>query len=396
MSTDNSDNILNTAEQTPVLVVDDEAPVRQLVAKWLTQEGCQCAQAANAQAAWEYLQAHEVHLVTLDVGMPGGLGTELVPRIAAVYPDTSVIMMTGLDETGTAIEALTRGACAYLLKPVTRAELVFHARRALERRQLILGKRAYTHHLEARVREQTAAIRQAHEETILRLLSASRYRDEETGTHIKRTGLYSQLFAEVLGWPADQVENIRVAAPMHDVGKIGIPDAILQKPGRLTEEEFEIMKTHTTIGAKMLAGSESSMLQMAQEIAFCHHERWDGRGYPRGITETAIPEAARIVAIVDVYDALTHDRVYRPAVPETEALAIMERGRGGHFDPFLFGIFLSLVPPLRRIAEENRDERVEDYARRMPPGKPPIAAAPPRNPPREHDSIALSAEGKQK
>jgi len=154
---------------------------------------------------------------------------------------------------------------------------------------------------------------------------------------------------------------------MHDVGKIGIPDAILQKPGKLTREEFEIMKTHTVIGAKMLAGSESSVLQMAEEIALCHHERWDGGGYPRGLAESAIPETARIVALVDVYDALTHDRVYRAALPETEALAIMEQGQGNHFDPFLFGVFLSLVPEMRRIADENPDERVEEYARRGSP-----------------------------
>ncbi len=155
-----------------------------------------------------------------------------------------------------------------------------------------------------------------------------------------------------------------MAAPMHNVGKIGIPDAILQKPGELTREEFEIMKTHTVIGAKMLAGSDSSVLQMAEEIALCHHERWDGRGYPRGLAESAIPEAARILALVDVYDALTHDRVYRKAMPETEALAIMEKGRGGHFDPFLFGIFLSLAPQMRRIAAENPDDAADDFSSR--------------------------------
>ena len=259
------------------------------------------------------------------------------------------------------------GAYGYLIKPVDFEDLAFQVKKALERRQFVIEKRQYTRDLENTVREQTATIRRAHEETILRLVSASRYRDEGTGAHIKRTGLYSELFAEVLGWPVGRREDIRMAAPMHDVGKIGIPDTILQKPGKLTREEFGVMKTHTVIGAKMLAGSESSVLQMAQEIALCHHERWDGGGYPRGLAESAIPETARIIALVDVYDALTHDRVYRAALPETEALAIMERGRGNHFDPFLFGVFLSLVPEMRRIAEENPDERVEEYARRGSP-----------------------------
>ena len=320
-----------------------------------------------------------MQLVTLDISMPGRSGADLLPEIKRRFPDTEVIMLTALGETKLAIEMFARGAYGYLIKPVDSEDLLFQVKKALERRHLLIEKRQYTRDLEDKVRQQTAAIRRAHEETILRLVSASRYRDEETGAHIKRTGLYSELCAEVLGWPAGAVEDIRMAAPMHDVGKIGIPDAILRKPGKLTPEEFEIMKTHAVMGAKMLAGSDSSVLQMAEEIALCHHERWDGGGYPQGLAESAIPEAARIVALVDVYDALTHDRVYRPALPETEALAIMEQGRGSHFDPFLFGVFLSLAPQMRRIAEENPDDRLEESASRSSPTGPiavPIAPLP--------------------
>jgi putative two-component system response regulator len=164
------------------------------------------------------------------------------------------------------------------------------------------------------------------------------------------------LFAEVLGWPAQRVEELRMAAPMHDLGKIGIPDAILLKPDRLSGEEFEVMKSHTLIGARMLDRSESAILQMAHKIALSHHEFWNGRGYPRGLSGTAIPEEARILSLVDVYDALTHRRVYREALPEVEALSLLEEGRGGQFDPFLLSIFLSLVPEMRRIAEDNPEE----------------------------------------
>ena len=157
------------------------------------------------------------------------------------------------------------------------------------------------------------AIRIAHEETIHRLVTASLCRDEETGMHIKRTGLLSELLARAAGWSEADAEIIRLAAPMHDVGKIGIPDAILQKPGKLTPAEFETMKTHTLIGAGMLDGSQSAILAMAREIALCHHEHWDGTGYPRGLAGMAIPEPARILSIVDVYDAMTHSRVYRSA-----------------------------------------------------------------------------------
>ena len=311
-------------------------------------------------------------LVTLDISMPGRSGADLLPQIKGSFPDTEVIMLTALGETRLAIEMLTQGAYGYLIKPAEPEELLFQVKKALERRQLVLAGRRHMQDLEDTVRQQTATIRRAHEETILRLVCASQYRDEETGAHIRRTGLYSALLAESLGWPPGKVENIRMAAPMHDVGKIGIPDAILQKPGKLTEAEFEIMKAHTVIGARMLDGSESAMLQIACEIALCHHERWDGCGYPRGLKEAAIPATARILALADVYDALTHDRVYRAAMPESAALAIIERGRGSHFDPLLFDIFESLVPEMRRIARENPDEHSADYVRRKSPA---VAAA---------------------
>jgi len=287
-------------------------------------------------------------------------------------------MLTALRDTATAIQAMSLGAYGYLIKPVEGDELLFQAKKALERRELMIERRQYTRTLEKKVREQMRLLRHAHEETILCLLSASRYRDEETGGHIKRTGLHCELFAQVLGWPPDQIENFRMAAPMHDLGKIGIPDAILKKPGKLTQDEFEVMKTHTVIGAQMLEGSESSVLRMARDIALCHHEWWDGTGYPRGIAQWAIPESARILAIVDVFDALTHRRVYHEAAPEEQALAIMEDGRGSHFDPFLFSVFLGLVPEIRRIAAENPDDQMgEPAGELLLPATPQSAAEPP-------------------
>jgi CHASE1-domain containing sensor protein len=210
--------------------------------------------------------------------------------------------------------------------------------------------------LERRVREQTADIRRANEEVIDRLVSAAQWSDEETGMHIRRTGLLSEVLARAAGWFGDDVEAIRQAAPMHDIGKIGIPDAILQKPGKLTPDEFAVMKTHTRIGADILSGSTAPMLQMAREIALNHHERWDGKGYPRGLAGKAIPESARIVAIVDVYDALTHDRVYRPALPEAEVMTVMQQGAGTHFDPLLMTFFFLHFAEIRRIAVEHPDD----------------------------------------
>jgi HD-GYP domain-containing protein (c-di-GMP phosphodiesterase class II) len=204
--------------------------------------------------------------------------------------------------------------------------------------------------------------RRAHEETIHWLVKVSLYRDEETGAHIQRTGYYSELLAASAGWRRELVDQIRLAAPMHDLGKIGIPDAILRKPGKLTRDEMTVMQTHTLLGAKMLAGSATPVLRLAQEIALCHHERWDGGGYPAGLAGQEIPEAARIVAIVDFYDALSHDRVYRPAFPEAEVVKMMREGRGKHFDPRLLDIFLSLLPEMRAIAQAVPDEDEEKGA----------------------------------
>ncbi len=178
--------------------------------------------------------------------------------------------------------------------------------------------------------------------------------------HIRRTGLFSGVIAKVLDWSSTDIELIQFAAPLHDVGKIGIPDAILRKPGKLSQDEFEIMKTHTVIGAKMLADSQAPMLQMAREIALYHHEYWDGTGYPMGIARADIPECARIVAIVDVYDALTHDRVYRRAMSEEETLTMMQRDGGTHFDPLLLATFFTQLEEIHFIAQDNPEPLTSD------------------------------------
>jgi len=213
--------------------------------------------------------------------------------------------------------------------------------------------REYGEGLEKIVRKQTRLIRQTQEETIIRLLTALESRDEETGGHVRRIGLFSAHLAGAAGWSQKQVEDIRLAAPMHDIGKIGVPDAILQKNGSLTTEEFEVIKSHTVIGGQILGDSEFPMLQMAHEIALFHHERWKGGGYPENLNGEGIPAAARIVALVDVYDALSQDRVYRKASPEEEVLEKMQKARGSHFDPDFYDLFIQSIPDFRRIAAEN-------------------------------------------
>lgn len=206
--------------------------------------------------------------------------------------------------------------------------------------------------LESEVQRRTLQIRQREEEIALKLISLTSYRDEETGAHVRRIGLYAAAIARALNWERSRVDDIRVAAPMHDIGKVGIPDSILLKAGTLNDEEFTIMKRHTQIGAQMLEGTGIPVMEMAAEIAKHHHERWDGTGYPDGLKGEAIPITARITAVVDVFDALVNERVYKPAMRESEALAILRDMSGKHLDPEIVKIFLYLLPTIRRIREE--------------------------------------------
>lgn len=210
--------------------------------------------------------------------------------------------------------------------------------------------------LELEVMRRTSDIRNRELELSTRLIHAAGYRDEETGAHIRRIGLYSVVLARAIGWSGAECTDLEAAAPMHDIGKIGIPDAILKKPGRLTEPEWEIMKQHPTIGGKILGGSEVPMLQIASEIAKGHHENWDGSGYPAGLARKEIPVSARIVAIVDVYDALVHERVYKPAIDDASALEMMRELRGTKFDPGLFDVFMTHLSDIREIRTRVRDE----------------------------------------
>jgi putative two-component system response regulator len=338
-----------------VLVVDDEEFLRRLVARHLNLDGCECALAASGEEAWELLQREEYALIVLDITMPGMSGMELLEKVRQARPDTAVIMVTGVDDRPTAINALQLGAYGYIIKPFEANELAINVANALERRHLVIASQRHEQELEQKVSERTAEARATQAEITLRLVAAAEHRDEETGAHVKRIGLYASAIVAQLGWRGRALEDMRLAAPMHDIGKIGVPDAVLRKSGKLTAEEFEIIKTHTAIGAQILAGATSPLLRMAGEIALSHHEKWDGSGYPHGLVGEAIPLSARPVAVADVYDAMTHDRIYRPAIPETQALEVMRAGRGRHFDPVVFDALMEVLSQFRKIREEIGD-----------------------------------------
>ena len=351
-------------KQGNILIVDDEQLVRRLLSQKLTSEGYQCKEASNADEALATLRSNHIELVLLDIKMPGMSGVELLPEIKAGYPYTAVIMATAITDTGIAIQCMREGAYDYLVKPFNMDEVAINASRALEKRRLVLENRTYQHHLEEMVAERTKKLKHAINkirlsslDTIHRLARAAEYKDEDTGDHIKRMSQYSASIARKMGLSNQEVENILYAAPMHDVGKIGIPDRILLKPGKLDNDEWEIMKKHTAIGAEILQGSDAEFIRLAEMIAFTHHEKWDGTGYPKGLRGEDIPIAGRIVAIADVFDALTSNRPYKPPYPVKESLDIIIEGSGKHFDPDIVGAFFGIKNEILSTKEKYKDEQ---------------------------------------
>jgi putative two-component system response regulator len=330
-----------------VLVVDDEEPVRRMIARMVTSGGeWECETAADAPEARMLLARRGFSLVICDVNMPGESGTDLTRWIRKHHPDVAVLMATGIDDPQLAQSVLELGAYGYLVKPFKRHEVQINVANALGRRRLELENRDHRALLEQRVEERTEELRRSREETIRRLSLAIEFRSRETGEHVERIGNGAAVIGRRLRLNPGRCELIRLAAPLHDVGKIGISDEILLKPEPLTAAERKRMENHAEIGYRLLTGSGSDLLETAATIAWTHHERWDGIGYPRRLAGEAIPIEGRITAVMDVFDALTHDRVYRPAMTVDRALEIIRDGRGRHFDPAVVDAFLATLDEL--------------------------------------------------
>lgn len=338
-----------------ILVVDDQEIVRVQLKRILKRAGFGVLEAPNASTTLEILASEPVDLILSDIRMPGMTGVDLVKAIGHRIPDTAVVMVSGLDNVDLALECLRHGAYHYVLKPFKTSGILIAVANALRRRMLELEHRDREAILARKVREQTEEIRAGREEISLRLLSASEHRDNETGAHVRRIGLYAAEMAHLLGWDSDGIDCILAAAPMHDIGKIGVPDRILQKGGPLTEEEWIIMKTHPVMGANILRDSTVPFIQMGARIAMSHHERWDGTGYPEGLAGAQIPLEARITCLVDVFDALCSRRVYKQPWSEADTLGYLQEARGTHFDPALVDLFLGHHPRFRRIFQEHPD-----------------------------------------
>jgi putative two-component system response regulator len=332
--------MVTPSDRKRILIVDDEYQIRGLIATIVEMEGYLYSLAEDAEAALEILAREHIDLLISDINMNVMTGLELLAIAVQRYPDIAVIMVTGVDDRETAIETLHMGAYGYVTKPFQSNELIINIANALRRRQLEMENRQHREDLEILVEERTRELVKSREESIHILSKAAEFRDNETAQHTVRMGHYSEQLARLCGLPESFCRKMKNAAPLHDVGKIGISDIILLKPGKLTAVEFEIMRTHCEIGYRILSESTSDILSLGAEIALNHHEKYDGSGYPRGLAGENIPITGRIGAICDVFDALTTERVYKKAVPADQALLIMSEVRGAHFDPRILDYFL--------------------------------------------------------
>ncbi|MCX8082024.1 MAG: response regulator [bacterium] len=355
-----------------ILIVDDEKPIIEYLERVLKHLGYTSVMSTEkAEEALNILQKKRIDLLLADIHMPGMGGLWLLGKIKEFNIDTNVIVITASHNFEDAITALNSGADRYILKPLHIGDINHVIKNVLEKRRLIIENREYQQHLEQKVVERTREIqemmkllqiskdkiKQSYIESVQRLTVIAEYRDEETGSHIKRIGLYAKVMAEELGLSADDVETIYIASPMHDLGKVSIPDHILLKQGPLTLDEFEMMKQHTIIGAKILHGSDSEFIKTAEKIALTHHERWDGSGYPYGIKKEEIPLESRILAIADTYDALRSSRPYKPPVDHITAYRIITEGDAKSspekFDPELLKIFKKISKKFEEIYQSH-------------------------------------------
>ncbi|MCP5196665.1 MAG: response regulator [Gammaproteobacteria bacterium] len=324
-----------------LLIVDDEATNLQLM-RQILQDEYQLMFAKDGASAIKLADQHQPDLILMDIMMPGMSGYDAVEELKR-RPSTQripVIFISAMSEVTDETYGFTVGAVDYILKPVSPP---------------IVRARVHNHLKLVRVDELNAT----RLEIIQRLGRAAEYKDNETGLHVIRMSHYSQVLGRAAGLNQEHAEGLLNAAPMHDVGKIGIPDRILLKPGALDEEEWKVMRKHPYIGYKIIGEHDSPLLKLAADIAYCHHEKWNGAGYPRQLKGEAIPLEARIVAIADVFDALITARPYKPAWPVEKAINLIETESGQHFDPELAPLFLEKMPEILAIRERWKENATE-------------------------------------
>ncbi|MDR0549834.1 MAG: response regulator [Deltaproteobacteria bacterium] len=362
-----------TTEKTPkVLVVDDEELNRKLITAMLKPQGYEVVQAIDGEDCLDKVRVNPPDLILLDIIMPKLNGFEVVTRLKSEeqFSLIPIVMVTALGDVNDRVQALEVGADDFLTKPVDRMELRARVRSLLKVKAYNDHMVNYRQELESEVQKRTEEIQEAniklakaHEklrgaslETIFRLSRAAEFKDEDTGAHIISMSRISARLAQRLGLSASTVESILYASPMHDIGKIGIPDRILLKNGPLNEEEWPIMRLHTVYGGKILENSDIGFLRLGEVIARTHHEKFDGSGYPNGLKGKEIPLAGRIVAVADVFDALMSRRPYKRAFTVDQTVTIIQEGRGRHFDPNVVDAFMGDLDKMLRIWNSSQAE----------------------------------------
>ncbi|MEJ2344362.1 MAG: response regulator [Gammaproteobacteria bacterium] len=346
-----------------IMIIDDQSIGRKLLEKLVStlDEAAEINAFADARDALAWAGKHPPDLVLTDYKMPVLNGVDFTQQFRQIpgCNDVPLVVVTCIEDRQVRYQALESGATDFLTKPVDHVECRARCRNLLtlrKQQQIIKDRAAW---LEYQVSEATREVRDREQETLLRLAKAGEYRDEETGNHVVRMSQYCGLICEELGLPEDDCRVIQASAPMHDIGKIGIADNILLKPGKHTREEFEQMKRHTLIGYEILKDSPSKYVQMGAVIALGHHEKFNGSGYPYGLKGDSIPLPARIVAVADVFDALTSVRPYKPAWSIQDALNYLRRERGQHFDPQCVDAFLGQTNKVIDIYNDLRDIPVQ-------------------------------------
>ncbi len=341
------------SQDARILIVDDEEPNIRLLKQILGTVGYECIESTtDPRQVVDLYRTFQPDLILLDIKMPYLDGHQVLEQLQETVPEDEylpVLVLTSDGSTPTKQRALSNGANDFLTKPFGTVEVRLRVRNLLETRFLHTSLREHNRLLEQRVATRTTELlkrtdelEEARVEILERLARAAEFRDDATGLHTQRVARTSTLVAQRLGLPADQVDLIRRAAPLHDIGKIGVPDAVLLKQGPLDPVDIQAMQAHTVIGAEILSGSRVALLGVGRDIALTHHEWWDGSGYPSGLQGEAIPIAGRLVAVADVFDALTHERPYKQAWSHAEAAAEIERRSGTHFDPYVVAAFMDL------------------------------------------------------
>ncbi len=341
-----------------ILIVDDEQGNIHVLERMLNSVGYHnITSTTDSRSTPDLYQSMNPDLILLDIKMPGFSGFDVMNALKTLENESylPILVLTAQLDSETRLKAIKAGAKDFVNKPFIMEEMLARINNLLEVRMLHNCLHSDKKSLETQVVERSQELRQYQVEIIHRLARAAEYRDNETGMHVIRISKLCERLARGLGLSDDECHLIRHASPMHDIGKIGIPDQILLKPGKLTLKEWSVMKTHAEIGALILSGSESEFLQMAEIIAGSHHERWDGSGYPRGLKEDEIPMVSRIVTVCDVFDALTSDRPYKKAWSVEDTVVEMESQSGKLFDPHVLRTFMTLLPEMIAISEQFSD-----------------------------------------